>query len=359
MLAKQLERLGHQVTLVSPPPPAPSLREKLRSLARGEGWPAARPRASHLDGAGLDHRVLERHRAVTDEDVPDGDVVIGTWWQAVEWVEALDARKGAKVNFIQGYEPMYYVPLDRCEATYRFRMHKIVVSGYLGRMIAEKFGNEPIDVVPNSVDRAQFFAPERGKQSVPTIGFVYASCGLKGVDVALAAIEVIRQRMGNVRVIAFGTERPSPTLPLPDYVEMNVSPPQARLREFYAQCDVWLSASRHEGFNMPAIEAMACRTPVVATRTGWPVDVFETGVNGVLANIDDVQALADGLGWVLSRSDPEWRQLSRNAYETATAGSWDQSARLFEAALERARARAAIGEIAGGSGSPIRIKTTS
>jgi glycosyltransferase involved in cell wall biosynthesis len=130
---------------------------------------------------------------------------------------------------------------------------------------------------------------------------------------------------------------------------MNVSPPQARLRELYARCDVWLSASRHEGFNMPAIEAMACRTPVVATRTGWPVDVFETGVNGVLADIDDVQALADGLGWVLSRSDPEWRQLSRSAYETATAGSWDQSARRFEEALERARARAAIGEIAGGS----------
>jgi glycosyltransferase involved in cell wall biosynthesis len=243
MLATQLERLGHQVTLVSPPPPTPSLREKLRSLARGKGWSAEGPRASHLDGAGLVHRVLERNRPVADEDVPDGDVVIGTWWHAVEWVDALDGRKGAKVNFIQGYEPMYYVPLDRCEATYRFRMHKIVVSGYLGRMIAEKFGNEPIDVVPNSVDRAQFFAPERGKQSVPTIGFVYASFGLKGVDVALAAIEVIRQRMGNVRVIAFGTERPSPTLPLPDYVEMNVSPPQARLREFYARCDVWLSAS--------------------------------------------------------------------------------------------------------------------
>jgi hypothetical protein len=28
MLARQLERSGHQVTLVSPPPPAPSLREK-------------------------------------------------------------------------------------------------------------------------------------------------------------------------------------------------------------------------------------------------------------------------------------------------------------------------------------------
>jgi hypothetical protein len=31
------------------------------------------------------------------------------------------------------------------------------------------------------------------------------------------------------------------------------------------KCDAWMTCSRSEGFNLPALEAMACRTPVVLT----------------------------------------------------------------------------------------------
>ena len=81
---------------------------------------------------------------------------------------------------------------------------------------------------------------------------------------------------------------------------------------------------------------MACRTPVVSTRTGWPADAIRTGWNGVLADIDDVAGLARGLEWVLSRNDPEWSTLSANACATAKASSWQDSAKLFENVLERA-----------------------
>jgi hypothetical protein len=47
---------------------------------------------------------------------------------------------------------------------------------------------------------------------------------------------------------------------------------------------------------------------------------------------------------VLAQPDVQWRRLSQNAYETATAGSWEQSTALFEAALRRAAARMTNGE---------------
>ena len=95
------------------------------------------------------------------------------------------------------------------------------------------------------------------------------------------------------------------------------------------------------------MEAMACRTPVVATRTGWPEEAIKSGSNGILVDIDDQAGIAAGVEWVLSRNDQEWRNLSENAYATATAGSWDESTAMFERALEHACRRAARGEIAG------------
>src|SRR4051812_3508957 len=85
--ANALAVMGHTVTLVSPPPPAISVRSRIKSFLSGTGWRVVRwTSASHLDGSGLDHRVLERWRAVTDADVPDADAVVATWWETAEWV---------------------------------------------------------------------------------------------------------------------------------------------------------------------------------------------------------------------------------------------------------------------------------
>src|SRR4051812_46476012 len=156
---KALARMGHRVTVVSAPPPAPPLRRRLKSLLKGEGWMRVeRAFASHLDGSGLDHRVLERSRPVTDADVPDADVVIATWWETAEWVAALSERKGAKVYFVQGHEVFPHLPVARCHATYRSPMHKIVIARWLADVMRDDYGDECVDVVPNSVDRSQFFA---------------------------------------------------------------------------------------------------------------------------------------------------------------------------------------------------------
>jgi glycosyltransferase involved in cell wall biosynthesis len=262
-------------------------------------------------------------------------------------VHALDARKGAKVYFVQHHEIFPWLPADRCRATYRLPLHKVVVSRWLAETMRVEYGDDKVDVVPNSVDRTQFFADIRGKQSSPTVGLLFSSTPFKGLSVALAAVKRVRQRLPGLRVISFGSERPRPVLELTRGAEFHYCPPQDRIRNVYARCDVWLTASRSEGFNLPAIEAMACRTPVVSTRTGWPEEAIVPGRNGVLVDVDDEDGLARGLEWVLTRSDREWRELSVHAYATATSGSWQESTDLFERALMRACRRAANGEIAG------------
>lgn len=339
--ARMLMQMGHEVRVICPPEPAAGPVEKLKSWLKGGGWPAdTRLLPSYFDNSGVDLRVLDRFRPVVDADVPDGDVVIATWWLTAEWVAALSANKGGKVYFIQGHEVHGHLPVDRVRATYRLPFHRIVVSPWLKKVI-EQYGQLDIDLVPNSVDRKQFFAPERGKQPVPTVGFLYSTGHTKGLDSALAAIHAVRKERPELRVVSFGGGTPSGEFPLPAGTEFSRLPEQTRIKDIYAGCDVWLSASRNEGFNLPALEAMACRTPVVSTRTGWPAEAIKTRWNGVLTEVDDVPALARGIEWVLSRSEPEWKTLSANAYATAAAGSWEESAKLFEKALLRARKKAA------------------
>lgn len=346
--AQQLVKRGHDVCLISPPPQRLPLKRKLKSWVNGAGWPADFSKfPSHLDKLDLKHRVLNVWRPVTSDDVPDADIVIATWWETAEWVNGLSPEKGAKTYFIQGHEVFPHLPVERSSATYRLPMHKVVVAQWLKQVMGSEYGDHVVDVVPNSVDHSQFFAPVRGKQRVPTVGFLYSSIALKGVELSLAALKLIKKNIPELRIVCFGSEPIRLHLKLPENVEFFSDPPQDEIKNIYAQCDVWVTASRTEGFNLPAMEAMACRTPIVSTRTGWPAEAVKSGWNGVLVDVDDLAAFANGIEFVLSRSDEDWRNLSVNAFATVSSSSWEESTAMFERALAHACQRAAANEIAG------------
>ena len=346
--AQQLIRMGHVVTIVAPPPRGSSLREKFRSLLKEQAWTFdSRQPASHLDGSGLDYKILNEPRPVVDADVPDADVVIATWWETAEWVNALSPSKGAKVYFIQHHEVFDFLPQERAHATYRFPMHKITIARWLQQVMQQEYGDKATDLVPNSVDHGQFCAEPRGKQDAPTVGVLYSTTSFKGLDVSLAVLERLRQRWPELKVLSFGSSVQIASLKLPLDSKFYLCPPQDQIRNIYAGCDVWLTASRSEGFNLPAMEAMACRTPVVSTRTGWPDEAIKSHYNGELADVDDVDGLTRGVQWILSLDNACWKKMSDNAYITVANSSWDGSAAMFERALYRATERAKRGEIAG------------
>ena len=56
--------------------------------------------------------------------------------------------------------------------------------------------------------------------------------------------------------------------------------------------DLFLLTSAQESFGLAALEAMACRVPVVVTRVGGLPEVVEHGVTGFLHALDDVDGLA-------------------------------------------------------------------
>jgi glycosyltransferase involved in cell wall biosynthesis len=334
--AKFLQSFGHDVLVVSPPQRSRKLGSRiLRKLGLPQ-WPARPQPPSHLDGLGVPQRILRLHRKVRERDVPDADVIIATWWETAEFIADMSPSKGRKVYFVQHHEVFDYLPRERVAATYRSEMQKIVIANWLVKAIADDGNRQGATLVPNAVDREQFFAPERAKRAKPRIGTLFSETDFKGFDISLAVIARVRQALPDLEVVAFGAQPPSRKYADKlTGIDLIVAPSQDTLRDIYASCDVWLCCSKSEGFNLIAMEAMACRTPVVSTRTGWPEEAIVDGVNGALAEVDDVDALVTGVLAILRSTPTQWRGYSDGAARTVAGSSWENSARLFEAALNR------------------------
>jgi len=96
--------------------------------------------------------------------------------------------------------------------------------------------------------------------------------------------------------------------------------PQRRLRLFYAAAAATVMPSYYESFGMVALEAMACGSPVVASRVGGLTTTVQDGVTGRLVPEADPAALAAAITGLLE--GPEGRRLGQQATRWAAEHRW-------------------------------------
>ena len=102
----------------------------------------------------------------------------------------------------------------------------------------------------------------------------------------------------------------------------------AGLRALYQGADCFVFPSRHEGFGLPAVEAMACGCPVVAARAGALPEIC--GDAALLADPLDPTDIASAVARVLD--DPACAAKLRAAGATrAAAFTWDAAAHRLAA----------------------------
>jgi glycosyltransferase involved in cell wall biosynthesis len=108
--------------------------------------------------------------------------------------------------------------------------------------------------------------------------------------------------------------------------------PDDALPALYSDAGCLVSASRYEGFDLPALEALACGTPVAAHRVGAHEEV--AGPGALLVDDGDTAALMQAVQTLCD--DPELRARLGAAGQAHAAGfSWRRSAELTWAAYER------------------------
>jgi len=74
---------------------------------------------------------------------------------------------------------------------------------------------------------------------------------------------------------------------------------ERELAGWYRRAEIVVSPSLYEGFGLPAAEAMASGTPVIATDAGALPEVVADGETGVIVRAGDARALAGAIGALL------------------------------------------------------------
>lgn len=225
----------------------------------------------------------------------------------------------------------------------------VTVSSTSAADIAEDFAVDPnqLNVVPLGVD-TQLFQPSERRVRNRIIAIASADVPLKGVSHLLHAVARLRvERDLELQLVAKlepngPTEKLIAELGISDIVHISSGLSDSELAALLASAEVACIPSLYEGFSLPAVEAMASGTPIVASRAGALPEVVGTdGECARLVTPADVTELTAVLGELLD-SPRELRRLGDNGRRRALeVFSWESVAAQTVAVYERACERVA------------------
>ncbi len=199
-----------------------------------------------------------------------------------------------------------------------------------------------IDVAPLGYDAARFQPPAGDdtpeKPVPPYILFVGSLFPYKNAETLIEAFLKVKGDMPHRLVIAGRRDVARGPLPADARIDYLDYVPHEKLPDLYRGADVVVQPSRHEGFGLTALEAMACGAPVIASTGGALPEVV--GSAGLLFDPDDPGTLAEHL--LAVGRDPALRDgLRKKGLERAKAFSWDRTAERVFASCRRAFEEAA------------------
>ncbi len=206
------------------------------------------------------------------------------------------------------------------------------------KRIEHDFGVPPgrIRMVGNGVDTDLFHpdpAVPRSEAELLCVG--RASDPNKGVLIAVEALAHLPERTRLTLVDDDDPGHPARKrareLGLEARIEIVGRIPTHRLVHLYRRATLVLVPSLYEGFGLPAAEAMACGTPVVASAAGALPEVVDAAGGGILVTPGDPEALAKGIRMLLEQPEQRARLAQRARARVEALYAWP---RIAEATVE-------------------------
>jgi D-inositol-3-phosphate glycosyltransferase len=213
------------------------------------------------------------------------------------------------------------------------------------RHFVELYGAEPkkIRVLRCGVNLRRFHPPGPG-ESRPSgqpgdgrrvVLYVGRFDPIKGVDRLIEAVALLRDEIPLKLILVGGGGQEAPedralrtlcsALSLDGAVAFEGRKTHNDLPDYYRGADMLVLPSHYESFGLVVLEALACGTPVLATRVGVVEEIVENGVNGWSIPDNNPARLAEGI-----RSTLKWRDsqvVASDAIRATVRGyDWDSVA---------------------------------
>ncbi len=190
-------------------------------------------------------------------------------------------------------------------------------------------------VVPVGVDPTLFRPmPDVARRPGHLVTTASADSAMKGLTYLLDAVAKLRTERDDVHLTVIGRQKEGGTtarkiadLGLESHISWVSGVPDERIVELYAEAQVAVVPSLYEGFSLPAIEAMACGIPVVATTGGaLPEVVGNDRETALCVPPGDAEALTVALRDALADEDLRNRIGAAGRERVAEHWSWQRTA---------------------------------
>jgi glycosyltransferase involved in cell wall biosynthesis len=258
--------------------------------------------------------------------IPDGDVIFATAWHTVTSVLNYPLTKGKKCYLIQGYET-WQGQKDLVDATWRSPIHKVVVAEWL-RCLGEELGCQNITYISNAVNHQLYRVTRPIEGRSRQVAMVFSREQLKGSADGICALEIVKQRVPDLKAIFFSTCRADSSIPR--WVKYYRNPPQKFIvDEILSRSSIFLCPSLSEGWGLPGAEAAACGCAVVSTDNGGAREYVQHCVTGLLSPPGDPEALAANLCLLIENEALRVR-LAKACGSFVSRLNWEQSADSLE-----------------------------
>jgi glycosyltransferase involved in cell wall biosynthesis len=217
----------------------------------------------------------------------------------------------------------------------------IAVSRHSADVGIRVLGLDPsrVEVIHHGVD-PRFQPPSQARAREPRLLLVSEYSRRKGYPEAMALIGRLKEAGYPHRLRITGRIAPWVRPALDALLSSAPAPDRVELAGFvedlvaeYQRAQVLVISSRYEGFGFPAIEAMACGTPVVAFDNSALPEVL--GDAGLLVPDGDVAALTRAARSLLDDGE-RWAELSARGLERVRSFTWASSVEAHRAVLAAA-----------------------
>ncbi len=247
-------------------------------------------------------------------------IKVATWWETAFPVWLSSVNKGIPVYFISEFETWFYpndvIAQSSVVSCYRKEFRNTTISSYnLDELKAIGLDSALIPCGYENETYKQIKGVKREENVVLGVGRSFFQ---KNFEMTFNGWKLLGDKRPEMWLYGF-----EPELAKRDNrITYHTKPSNQEVNELYNRATMFIQTSRHEGFCLPILEAMAAGCPVICTDAHGNRDFSFDGKNCLIVAQDDAEGLKNAIERLLN--NPKLRdKLAKEGLKTVKNFKWD------------------------------------